>query len=162
MKSVAELRKSFKVFVKHRRYYQVTVDGTQYVTGPFTRNEAMSYGYIGDDMHAKGGVTEVDIFKGENLLASGGAVCCLKDSFVRKIGLNIALGRALERLDMVNWSEILSEVGPERLRAFCEGSITRREFESVGTNARRLVRTLGVDEARTRARKALARRTITN
>lgn len=63
---------------------------------------------------------------------------------------------------MINWSEIVNEVGPERLRDFCEGNITRREFESVGTNARRLVRTLGVNEARTRARKALARRTITN
>lgn len=161
MRSVAELRQTYKVFVKHRRYYNIKIGKNSNLVGPITRKEAFTYGYDCNDLSAKGGITEVDIFLDGRLLASGSAICSLKDSFVRKLGLNIALGRALERLDMINWSEIVEEVGQERLRSFCEGNLTRREFEQSGANARRVIRSLGVDEVRTRARKALSRRAIT-
>lgn len=162
MKTVAQLRQDYKVFVKHRRYYQLVIDGRNMVVGPFTKKEAANYGYDHRYIHSKGGTTEIDIFKNGKLLASGGAICSLKDSFVRKIGLSIALGRTLERLDMINWTEIVNEVGQDRLRTFCEGGLTRREFEQSGTAARRVIRLLGIDEVRTRARKALNRRQRTS
>lgn len=156
--TVAELRKTYKVFVKHRRYYSINIDGEIQVVGPFSKKEAAAYGYTHREINAKGGSTEVEIFKNSKMLASGYAKCHTNDSFVRKLGLTKALGRAMGELQMINWTEVLNEVGVERLRSFCEGGLTRREFERAGTNARRIVREYGVDEVRTRARKALSRR----
>lgn len=159
MKTVSELRQEgLQVFVKHTRYYNIKIGDKTYVVGPFTRAQAASYGYDGSDIHAKGGATEVDIFKDGVLVAHGGTICSLKDSFVRRLGLTIALARALKGLDMINWTEVVNEVGVDRLRSFCDGKLTRREFEASGTSARRIIRAFGIDETRTRARKALARR----
>lgn len=156
--TVAELRKDYKVFVKHRRYYAITIDGETTLVGPFSRKEAASYGYSSKEISAKGGSTEVEIYKNQKLLASGYAKCNTHDSFVRKLGLVKALGRAMGDLNMISWVDIINEVGRERLTHFCEGGLSRREFERAGTNARKAVRSLGVDEVRRRARKALARR----
>lgn len=156
--TVAELRKTYKVFVKHRRYYSINIDGDTMLVGPFSRREAEAYGYSHKEISSKGGSTEVEIYKNSKLLASGYAKCNTHDSFVRKLGLTKALGRALGELQMISWVDILNEVGRERLTHFCEGTLSRREFERAGTNARKAVRSLGVDEVRRRARKALARR----
>ena len=61
--TVAELRKTYKVFVKHRRYYSINIDGEIQVVGPFSKKEAAAYGYTHREINAKGGSTEVEIFK---------------------------------------------------------------------------------------------------
>lgn len=157
--TVLELRKDYKVFVKHCRYYNVKVDDKMHLVGPFSRKEAEAYGYNHKEISPHGGTTLVEIYtRGGELLATGYAKCHTKDSFVRKLGLTKALGRAVGELQMINWTEILSEVGVDRLRSFCEGNLTRRDFERSGTASRRVIREYGVDEVRTRARKALSRR----
>lgn len=163
MKTVAELRQEgFKVFVKHSRYYLETrrfLFEKTLIYGPLSKSEKEASGFGSENLFAKGGKTEVEIYKNGVLLGEGHAVCSLSDNFNRKIGLQIALGRAQEDLNMVNWTQILNEVGQERLRSFCEGKLTRREFERCGGTARTLIRELGAKETRTRARKALSRRT---
>lgn len=166
MKTVEDLRKAgFRVFVKHSRYYEVDnlmlpiVPVKNVYFGPITRPAAKSMGYVPSTVFPRGGKTEVEIYHRDRLCSEGHAVCSINDNFNRKIGLTIALGRALERLDMINWDQVLAEVGQERLRSFCDGKYTRRQLESCGTTARSTVRALGVKEMRTRARKALNRRT---
>lgn len=46
----------------------------------------------------KGGLTIARIIDGENLLVEGQALCHINDNFCRKIGANIALGRANKEL----------------------------------------------------------------
>lgn len=163
MKTIAELRQTYKVYVKHKRYYgflHPEIKGEySSIDGPLTREEAAALGYTSANMLAHGGQTEIELFYNGKLLASGYARCNEKDAFNRRLGLTKALGRLLGVLEMVNWNEIVEEVGQERLRTFCEGGLTRREFEQSGSASRRLIRDLGIDEVRTRARKALNRRT---
>lgn len=53
---------------------------------------------LGVVVDPKGGSTEVRIEK-DGIGANGEAVCSTKDNYSRKIGRNIALGRALKELD---------------------------------------------------------------
>ncbi len=63
-------------------------------------------------------------------------------------------------MNTVNWNKVLNETGVDGLRDFCTGSMTRREFESLGTYSRRLVRCLGSDEVRTRGKRVLTLRRV--
>lgn len=60
----------------------------------------------------------------------------------------------------VPWNELIEELGVETVRDFVNGTITRKEFEGFGALANNTVRSLGVKETRTRARKALRRRNV--
>lgn len=60
----------------------------------------------------------------------------------------------------VNWNAVLTETGVDGLRDFVNCELTRRDFESFGTESRKLVRYLGADAVRTRARSVLRRRHI--
>jgi hypothetical protein len=85
METVKSLRqKGLKVRVFHSR---------QHI---FLDNEGRSRVY------EKGGSTKIDIYNKEgNLLCSGLAICSLKDNYDKKMGVRIALGRALEKLSAV-------------------------------------------------------------
>jgi len=87
--TVEQLRKSgYRVFVTHRRYYPN-------IPSPLTKDEAIIYH---TQPEPKGGVTTIEIYHHDDLLASGYANCSFKDNFVRRLGVNIALGRALKNL----------------------------------------------------------------
>ncbi len=98
-RSIAELRRSgLRVFVLHKRYYNVRVDYPylhKCVVGPLSRKEAVLLGYDPLDVVSKGGYTEVEIYEGDKLIAQGRSHCSERDQFARKIGRQIALGRAL-------------------------------------------------------------------
>ena len=92
MKTVEELRKAgYKVKVRHNR---VPKSGIKLDAG-----EALSpCGFA-----PKGGSTEVNIYDQQNELVTGyTAFCCPKDQYNRKIGKNIALGRALKQVEIIN------------------------------------------------------------
>lgn len=83
MKSIAQLRQTgYKVRVLHSRpiVYQQKLDGSIKVFSP------------------KGGKTIIEITTPEGKSAIGEAVCSDKDSWNRKFGNQIALGRALAKL----------------------------------------------------------------
>lgn len=64
----------------------------------------------------------------------------------------------------VNWSEIFSTLGYDKVREFADGDLSGRQFYELaqlwdgGPEVRNLLRSRGVDEARQLARKALSRR----
>ena len=49
-------------------------------------------------LSSKGGFTEVNIYKDEDLLASGWSACCGVDNYNRKLGVKIAINRALHSI----------------------------------------------------------------
>lgn len=144
----------YKIFIKHERFYQHV--------GPITRNKAEILGINHSTVCPHGGKTTVDIYFDNHLIGHGVAECSHKDGFNRKVGREIALQRALENNVMqtmtVDWDAILEEVGTTTLANFCDGNLSRRELESRGSYTRKVVRALGANEVRTRARKALRRR----
>ena len=174
---VQELRtQGYRVFVKHSRFFKINHEiGSEgnklrtflQTTVPLTRSELSSFiasipGIVSTEFLPRGGRTDVEIYRGEELIGSGVANCSRNDAFNKKIGRAIALGRALENLKMrsncCNWSEILEEVGVENVRRFAIREMTARNFESLSTTTRKLVRELGAEEVRNRARQALSRR----
>lgn len=174
--TVQELRtQGYRVFVKHSRFFRInheigsdgnTLRTSLHTTVPLTRNAFSSFvssipGIVSTEFLPRGGRTEVEIYRGEELIGSGVANCSKNDAYNKKIGRSIALGRALENLKMrssCNWSEILEEVGLENVRRFAIREMTARNFESLSTTTRKLVRELGAEEVRNRARQALSRR----
>lgn len=91
MQTVKELRAAgFKVRVIHKRRANdngVIVFGNKRVLKPETV------------LHT-GGNTTVEITAPNGATTSGHAECSLKDSFCRKTGLSVALGRALKQLQV--------------------------------------------------------------
>lgn len=84
MQTVYELRKSgYKVRVSHQRYY------ANYL---LARHKA---GKLINHLTAKGGMTLVELTSPTGINVLGCARCSKKDNFNRKMGLNVALGRAL-------------------------------------------------------------------
>lgn len=67
--------------------------------------------------------------------------------------------KRIKNMQTVNWSYMLKQenVSQSDLLAFASGQMSRRTFESLSTTARKIVRELGADEVRRRARKALSR-----
>lgn len=90
MNTVSQLRKEgAKVRVAHKRYsynYKTMED-------LYFSNELG-----GPDRHPKGGETIVQISLPDGRYLEGVAKCSLSDSYNRKVGVNIALGRALKNL----------------------------------------------------------------
>lgn len=84
-------KKEIKVFVTHFRKFQ---DYFYFLT----RWEGKELG-LGSPL-SKGGVTEAIVVDGDGkILATGMASCCPKDSYNKKIGRDIATGRALKKLE---------------------------------------------------------------
>jgi len=82
--TIQKLRQAgFKVRVLHARHYE-TVDATLRMSGPIRR------------LSGKGGNTRIEITTPDKQTTVAGiAKCSLQDSFDRKLGNQIALGRAL-------------------------------------------------------------------
>lgn len=81
--TVQELRQSgYRVRVIHRRNY----------------TERETFGGTTEVISEKGGSTQVDITTPDGVNTTGYANCCSIDNYNRKIGVLIALGRALKEL----------------------------------------------------------------
>lgn len=61
-------------------------------------------------------------------------------------------------MNKINWNNIFNEVTAKQLNSFCGGNITRRDFESMGTECRKAVRVCGSKDFKSRARKAISAR----
>ena len=95
----------FKMTVKELRQMGYTVK--------VRHNRLYEFGRIG--YKSKGGLTEVNIYYGGALLAEGKARCSDNDNYDRKLGVAIALGRAikysdssiyiLDRLNTFEWQQ---------------------------------------------------------
>ena len=90
---LAELKGAgYKVTVTHQRKYESVANGT---------NPAGFLEWVSQIMPT-GGTTLVEISwpdKPEEILARGGAYCCDRDNYNRKLGLTIAIGRARKALE---------------------------------------------------------------
>jgi hypothetical protein len=86
--TIQKLRKAgFKVRVLHERHYEV----------PPTRMSRMDQSRR---LSAKGGYTRIEVSTpNKEITVVGEAYCSLKDSFNRKLGNSVALGRALAKLE---------------------------------------------------------------
>lgn len=88
--TVSQLRKDgAKVRVAHKRYrfnHEMTED--LYFSNELT----------GPERHPKGGETIVQVSLSDGRNVEGIAKCSLHDSYNRKVGVSIALGRALKNL----------------------------------------------------------------
>lgn len=85
-----ELPEGYYVRFRHRRIV---------VGGPFYVDEINVDGYTLGRPAAKGGETEARVYgPDDSLIAVGVATCHARDNFNRRIGRDIALGRALKQL----------------------------------------------------------------
>lgn len=83
-KTIEQLRKTgYKVRVIHKRNYDMA---HSFSTGTSLR------------LSSKGGTTRIDVTTPDNVTVTGEARCSVLDSFDRKLGNKIALGRALSQL----------------------------------------------------------------
>lgn len=83
MLTVHDLRKmGYTVKVRHNREYQSIrkMNSTKFSVKP------------------KSGSTEVNIYEDGNLVGNGYSKCCGIDNYNRKLGVKIALGRALKNM----------------------------------------------------------------
>lgn len=91
--TVKELRKQkYTVKVEHKRYINN-------FSTLMTKHEAMSQGFKPLHFSPFGGKTSVTVTTPDNNTSvTGESLCSLKDPFDKKLGLTIALGRALKQL----------------------------------------------------------------
>ncbi len=82
---------------RHLRRTRSNIDGTKANdhTEPRSLHEIRASGW---DIFPLGGTTIAEVYQGEDLIATGQAVCSNKDNYSKKIGRQIALGRALKEL----------------------------------------------------------------
>jgi hypothetical protein len=96
-----ELPEGARVAYRHlRRGGEVSADV------PYSKflDTARSWKEGGFVLYPKGGVTEARILRGDEVLAEGKALCRPDENFNRKLGRNIALGRALKALKAYEWN----------------------------------------------------------
>jgi len=84
-----EVPEGTEVFIRHYRY----VDDETYGLMPAKVAREAGYKFIG-----KGGMTEANVKLPDGRKAIGLAVCRQNEAFNKKIGRNIAVGRALKQL----------------------------------------------------------------
>lgn len=84
--TIRQLRRAgFKVRVIHTRHYETVQRG---MSGPYDR------------LSGKGGTTMIQITTPDKQIdVVGIAVCSVEDSFDRKLGNSIAIGRAIQQLE---------------------------------------------------------------
>lgn len=178
--TVSSLRsQGLRVFVRHMRYFRfgLSLNNSVNVIIPVANDDPVTRSQIREMVEqfntntsivyfetlSRGGRTEVEIYNGEELIGTGIANCSLKDAYNKKIGRSIALGRAVDCMNnrgTCNWTELLEEVGVENVRRFVSRQMTSRQFESLSSTGRKLIRELGTEAVRTRARQALSRRSL--
>lgn len=105
--TVEQLRnQGLKVYVRHGRYYDVN----NHLVGPFTRMQA-EQSHMDRTIFPRGGVTDVEIYSPEGeLLTAGHAVCSLNDQYSKRLGRQIAMGRALSQLPLHSAEDIMEIV----------------------------------------------------
>jgi hypothetical protein len=90
METIHSLRKKgFKVRVLHSRFFK----NASHFLMRVSKDESF-YGVL-----AKGGKTHIDLTTPEGKTVSGESVCSVEDTFSRRLGNKIALGRALKQLE---------------------------------------------------------------
>lgn len=95
--SVASLRQNgYKVRVNHYRPYEYGEEGVLYTR--FMASVMSSYPNLGGPK-PRGGETRIEITTPNGETLNGVARCSDKDSFNRKLGVSIALGRAFNGAD---------------------------------------------------------------
>ena len=53
------------------------------------------------DFHARGGSTTIELITPDKMITvTGKSICCLEDNYNRKVGADIALGRAIKELEV--------------------------------------------------------------
>lgn len=94
MKLIQDLKlMGLKVRAAHLRHYSDKC----FTTSPMTKEQAAGGGFNSSQPLTKGGVTLVEIFNvKEQKVAEGSAVCSKEDNYNKKLGMRIALGRALK------------------------------------------------------------------
>lgn len=94
--TIEKLRKSgFRVRVMHTRQYETVSRG---MSGPISR------------LSCKGGRTKIEVTTPDNAItADAVAECSLQDSFNRKLGNSIALGRVVQKLTQFDYVKELLE-----------------------------------------------------
>lgn len=79
--------------------YRIKLRHYRYSTDRFCLDEAWLLKAMNEDgINPRGGVTIAEIWDGKTLVARGEAYCSHKDNYSKKIGRNIAVGRAMKRL----------------------------------------------------------------
>lgn len=93
--TVKHLRQNgFKVRVGHYRWTDMAIMS---YGQPTLQSDITSDDFIFNDsagINPKGGKTTIELTK-DGIDAKGEAICCLEDNYNRKLGVKIALGRAL-------------------------------------------------------------------
>ena len=94
--TVADLRRSgFKVRVSHTRYFNHKfLGGSKIVRSAYTR-----FSPNRQDVLPKGGETTVEITDPNGVTVFGTSVCSQNEAFFKRLGLSIAIGRALKQLN---------------------------------------------------------------
>ena len=92
--TIKQLRQQgYKVRVRHSRYFRAKYAGDQAT------------------VHARGGSTTIDITTPDKIhTVTGESFCSLEDNFNRKVGNQIALGRALKNLENIKKCNANEEV----------------------------------------------------
>jgi hypothetical protein len=96
----------FEIDIVHRRWY----DGEE----PQLLTKAQAFGLFGNVVSTlpKGGETTATIKTPDNIVVNGVAKCSKEDPYNRRLGLNKALGRALQELIKVEKQDNLKSWGP--------------------------------------------------
>jgi len=84
----------YVVRVKHQRLYPFG-NG---LAGPMTSHQAKMADIPTSSAYPHGGKTDAAIFLNGDCIATGSAVCSKRDTYNKRIGRNIAVGRALRQL----------------------------------------------------------------
>ena len=129
--TVSELtERGYRVFTKHRRVYVEDtqnleffmehmcerkgnkLDLEEYEKILLSFSEAEDFGFSRPS--PRGGSTEVEVYDEDgNLLGKGSSVCSPCENFSRKLGRQIALGRALKDMEIFTHSSPLEFLGSE-------------------------------------------------
>lgn len=90
-------QQGYKVQIQHKRRFKM-LDGYltrgEYESSPF--KSEMFNSHYKDVVNAKGGMTVVKLTTPDNTELVGTAKCSDKDNYNRKLGLRMALGRAMK------------------------------------------------------------------
>lgn len=96
VQKVAELREQgYDVYISHARPVYGS-NGSGIPEAVYTKRQAKE---LGKQLRPNGGVTTVSIRKGDDSpVWQGTSLCSTRDNFNRRLGLEIALGRALKKM----------------------------------------------------------------
>lgn len=89
--------RGYRLDIVHLRKHPIRLESGEEFEMKTKAQIISTYGNMGM-VSATGGETRVQIGKDGEVVATGVAVCSERDTFSRKIGLTVAMGRALKEL----------------------------------------------------------------